>query len=1331
MSLRERLSGYRSGSSRLGGLVSNAYGGRTTPYGGIRGTIYSAAQKEGIDPYLALATVENEGGFYDDPNEYYNRVGDQGQSYGPYQEHLKGRGAQAPRDIDPVRQTQRFAADVRRLLESGFQGTPGQLIAAAQRPYDPIGAARKYQASYDRYSTGGPSDFGGGGGSTSFETPSLYTPSGEEAEGFDAGPQMTPEMRARLARANAAPGQGAGFGGVLGSLGRGIGAQLDAYGRGIQSIPENVQAMQQNPITRNLPFGLGPALGVLSSLPTAEPFLEGAGVGELGGINTLLGRLTGRGALGAIADPVGFLPVGKVGQVGGRLAGRGIRRAVAEIGEAVGPRAPTPLFHGTTATRAFDELAAPPGGVVYLSKDPNYAATYAVSAGETEGAGPRMFRVTLDPKAKVRKVNLKSIIGEVGESIGRNPDAAVWRYMEEKGLDAVQSGNIYMVRNPDMIRYSGQEATRPGLVQRLQANFQPLNKLVGSEEGFARIPDWLRQDLDRLVARADQMGVSDRIEELAAQRLPARQIVDVLMPEVKDITDVRELQTMVRAVRQKRGIPSLDEPAEFEAWLQGRKATPGPSAAVPEGELAQAAPTNPQQRAIARSQADEFLRSEGLAGTPEGAALRGRIYNFFEKGEANPDEMASIGAEVKRIREAQPSLEETLERSIAQATGTSLPPPIEPPKPPTATGAQPPSGGGQPPKIMAEVERKVNQLARGQQLGLGEVDPAFQKALNNLRKGKFSNFDKLQSYWISNVLSGPKTHIRNIVSNAVNGTLQIPIRGVRGALDYPISKLQGRPQEFFPDEALPSAMGFLQGMPEGFRKALHVLRNGFDIEDAAQFDRPAHYEFPGGIANPLNAGGRFLVASDAFAKSMAFQSELAALAVRKAIKAGLKGQAQADRIADLIESPTDDMLAGAGKFSHMATFTDEPGKITQTFLDIREKVPLARFIVPFVKTPGNIFRQGLALTPYGAGQGLVQLARRDPKAAETLAKGIIGSGMTAWGAAAFANGNLTGRAPTTPAQRDEFYRLGKQPYSIKIGDNWMDYRWLGPVAFPLLLSSVIGDSFMQGSDPEESAITAAALTVGSFLDMSFLRGFSDMVNAATDPVRYAEAWLASIAGGFNPLSGLQRNVAQAIDTIMRDPDDIWERIETGIPGLSQQVLTRQDVFGKDVERKGGSGLMAFLPAALPPDTPDPLTEQLVNIGVTPGFISDRLTIGTESIKMDSKTAHRYRQVSGMMVYDTLSKLLSDPTITSLPPEIQKKGVERVIDKVREKVRNEMKLELIEGGKVPSVPPLGTAPLQISTPVTRATMPPLAASTRVPATAGAPTRNSGLREILGR
>jgi hypothetical protein len=105
---------------------------------------------------------------------------------------------------------------------------------------------------------------------------------------------------------------------------------------------------------------------------------------------------------------------------------------------------------------------------------------------------------------------------------------------------------------------------------------------------LANVPAYVREEIERRVAVADRLGVSDPIEELSAQRLTAGEIYQRLADKFGG-RPPGEGREIIRAVRAMRGIPAADSGAEFEEWLRSRgapNALPEPSARNVGGLLA-------------------------------------------------------------------------------------------------------------------------------------------------------------------------------------------------------------------------------------------------------------------------------------------------------------------------------------------------------------------------------------------------------------------------------------------------------------------------------------------------------------------------------------------------------------------------------------------------------------------------------------------------------------------------------------------------------------------------------------------------------------------------
>jgi GGDEF domain-containing protein len=542
---------------------------------------------------------------------------------------------------------------------------------------------------------------------------------------------------------------------------------------------------------------------------------------------------------------------------------------------------------------------------------------------------------------------------------------------------------------------------------------------------------------------------------------------------------------------------------------------------------------------------------------------------------------------------------------------------------------------------------------------------------------------KINNYYIANLLSGPKTPLKKFFGDVFFGVTQPVVRTLRGAIDNPVSKVQGRQQEYYLREVAPAMRGYLGGMSEGMRKAAFILQHGYDLGNGEALELPQGPEFAGGAANPWNHPRRLLSAVTTMFQSMAFNGELHAQAVRQAIKEGKSGAAVYDRAADLISNPSPEMIEAASKQSKYETYTQDPdgfanaAKRIQSSVRVPDSVPIVgglepmRFVVPFVKVPWNLAKAGIENSPLG----LLKLAKSDTfktaDASNVIAKASLGSGLMTLGAVLAANGNLTGAAPSDPRKREAFYADGKIPYGVKVGDNWYAYNKLGWLG--LTWSAVAAMHDLKTEQPDADITSRISNVMGvigkSVIDESYFKGIQNLIEAMHDPTNKMESFMGGVASGFVPLSSFLRQIEHSIDNKVRDTSDIYDRIKANIPLIAETLPVKPDRFGRDTERRGDTGIGAFNPVAGSEASPNTAVDAEVNrLGVDVSKVSSNVKVGQQKFKLTDDQERTFQRESGTKVYDALDELINDPAYQDSTDEEKSDQVERLIHAVTRAAR---------------------------------------------------------------
>ena len=245
--------------------------------------------------------------------------------------------------------------------------------------------------------------------------------------------------------------------------------------------------------------------------------------------------------------------------------------------------------------------------------------------------------------------------------------------------------------------------------------------------------------------------------------------------------------------------------------------------------------------------------------------------------------------------------------------------------------------------------------------------------------------------------------------------------------------------------------------------------------------------------------------------------------------------------AQLAQNPYDASRGGladaALEFSKVNTFTNDlaqdsvVGILGDTLGKLKTKIPMLNFVVPFINTPTNILKFALDRTPLGMGVDLTYRRKKlteglnseDPfvraEHAGRLATGvsIVGAGM--W----YAMSNkefITGGGPRTQEEKEALQLTGWQPYSIKVGDKYVSYQRLDPMAtvIGLFADLVEAEEYYDLDDTMMgNMFSAVALSFSNNVtNKSYVKGLDSMLNMLRDPQANSKALVGNIAGGFVP-----------------------------------------------------------------------------------------------------------------------------------------------------------------------------------------------------------------------
>lgn len=518
--------------------------------------------------------------------------------------------------------------------------------------------------------------------------------------------------------------------------------------------------------------------------------------------------------------------------------------------------------------------------------------------------------------------------------------------------------------------------------------------------------------------------------------------------------------------------------------------------------------------------------------------------------------------------------------------------------------------------------------------------------------------DMLMEVWINGLLSGPVTHSTNIISNGATLLWNIPERAAASLLSRGAVR---------PGEAAAMMGGVVESVGDAWRLAWKAFKEEQPQFGASKLETPRraitadaleYTGLPGRavdfLGNAVRLPGRFLMAGDDFFKAMAFRAELRALAKRQAFRdvneLGLTGKEAATRAkeieANILADPPDTIKEAAQEFAAYTTFTRDLGETGQK-VQALASTPIGRIILPFVRTPTNIFKFAGERTPFALASKAVreEIAAGGERQALALAKIGLGSMTMAYIATLAANGTITGGGPKDKVLRQQKQQTGWKPYSIKVGDQHISYARIEPLGSLLGMAADAAD--LMGQLPESDANKlASALTVAvsrNVANKTFIKGLAGTLNAVTSQdVNQVSSFLEKELPTIIPYSSALGQSSKAIDPVMREVNGILDAFKAKIPGYSSTLPPRRNLWGEPILIEGGLGPDLISPFYSSTLKDDPVILELDRLQLPVNLPSkqiDRVPLSPEQYDRYQVLAGKETKIGGMTLHERLADLM--------------------------------------------------------------------------------------------
>lgn len=526
-------------------------------------------------------------------------------------------------------------------------------------------------------------------------------------------------------------------------------------------------------------------------------------------------------------------------------------------------------------------------------------------------------------------------------------------------------------------------------------------------------------------------------------------------------------------------------------------------------------------------------------------------------------------------------------------------------------------------------------------------------------------------YYVNALISGPVTHARYLAGNFLNllfdPLVKTPIAAGLGKARQVWG--QEDAERVYFGEAGAQLWGLFTGAPEGLRAFAEAWRTGISLlpgeVEAQLFEMmPAAPPIGGPLGRAIGAPGRAVAGIHSLSMAIRDRMITQALAYRQATREGLHGPDFRDRVAFLANNPTPEIMDAAARETRRDLYMTpvDYDSWQGEFARLVNRNLALKVMFPIVNMPMEIVKWSAEHSPLAAVTPLGQWSTRvganlrgenGPVARDMqAAKMLAGTAVMAVFAGLTLSGRATGDGPSNPAERATWLN-DHYPNTVEIFGMHVPFAKFGGLGV-LIRTAVNMAEATQGFGTEREMYQAAADYFFGFekavVDETFLYNLKQFVDMTFHPEEYGARNFAQWLGSWIPAASGQ--IARLADPYQRETrgdtfvDSLVRTAKSRIPGLSQTLLPRRDMFGEPITPDG--------PAASYIN--DPVAHTLDRLAIN-GIKYERKMNG---IPLTVAQYDDFVRVAGRTARANLEHLILAPGFDKMSPGAQVASIHKVI-----------------------------------------------------------------------